>query len=857
MDDRHKKKTHCIAAWVLRLFYSKEKCETFLGDLEESFLILLSEKGFFRARLWYFAQLLKIMTGIFYNKLYWSFPMFKNYLKIALRNMKKNKGYSFINITGFALGLACFMSLMIYVQYEYSFDKFHKNSDEIHRIILEDKRQEVPAHYTSIPFPVGPAMVAEFPEIVSSTRLRGFDAVVKYNESIYNETGFLAVDPEFFKIFSFKFLSGSPDNALSEPNLIVISEKAAVKYFEDQDPIGKILTINKDMNFTVSGVVDLPFNTDFRADFFVTFHASQLFERSLDRMETNWSLLEYDTYLLLQERSSPSILEEKISTFLKEKSNREVYLELQKLNKVHLYNPDGSAGLIKNLYVFSLIAVFILVIACINFMNLSTARYEERSREVGLRKTVGAKRSQLIFQFFTESILLTFLSFVISVVLLNIALPYIRNFSGKYMFLDLSNIKFIGAFLFVVFFTGILAGSYPAVYLSSFEPVKAFKRFSGSGSSSFIRKFLVIFQYFLCIVLIVFSICVYSQMSFIQNKNVGFDKDNLVYVRLPGDSKNRHEALKKEFVKNLDVINAVASIFIPSEFDGGWAGFPDWEGNENEEKVYFSFLLADRDLIPTLNIEMKQGRNFSEEFSRDKYKYILNETAVKQMGLESPVGKIFNLWGRRGEIVGVVKDFHYRDFRNEVGPLVISPSNFRFGYRYIILRLKPGNTSRVIRQLRSIWININPGYVFDYRFFDEYYEIMYTDDQRFKKIIFYFALLSILISSLGLFGLTSFMVEKRRKEIGIRKALGASVSGVTFLLTSGFIKLVSIACLFALPVGYYFIIKWLQNFAYRFEPGWVVFLSAGLAALLVALLTVSFQTIRAALSNPVDSLRYE
>lgn len=786
--------------------------------------------------------------------------MLKNHLKIIFRNIMRHKGYSAINISGLAVGMACAILILLWVQHELSYDRFHENAKQVYRVNIESHHHDGVYLHPWTPFPLAETLKDQYPEIVASTRLNWDHFNVKYHDKSFHEYEFLFVDPDFFEIFSFPLIHpGNPSLLLSDPNTIVITDAMAKKYFGEQtNPVGKVLSLDNKVDFIVSGIVHIPDNTDFKADFYLSFKAYELFDVSLADLESNWKGKSYHAYILLGKDNSSLGLEKKISGFL-EKYNpeRKELLTLQELSQVHLYNPDGTGNGIRYVYVFSIIAIFILLIACVNFMNLATARSEKRAKEVGLRKTLGAKRPQLVKQFLTESVLLSLFSFVISLTIVEAFLPLFNTLSGKQLTLDFSNLNILLGLIGVALLTGILSGSYPALFLSSFIPVKVLKgTFFSLAKGSRLRNSLVIFQFTLSITLIICTAIVYSQLKYIQNKDVGLDKENLVYILMEGESKYRYKTVKKELLKHPGIRSVSACHILPSEIYV-WAGYLDWEGRLPDQKVYFAYSFVDFDYIPTFKMEIKAGRNFSREFTTDKDNFILNEEAVRQMNLESPIGKQLTLRGHKGSIIGVVKDFNFQHLGNKIAPLVLSSADWGEKKRYLAMRISPGNPSRMIDHLRKVWNRVNPGFAFDYHFFDETYDRLYRNETRLGKILFYFSFLAIFISCLGLFGLASFLAERRTKEIGIRKTLGASIPGITVMLSKKFTGLVLLSNVMGWPIAYYIMKNWLEQFAYRTAIGIEIFIWGGITALSIAWLTISYQSIKAALANPIDALRYE
>jgi predicted permease len=772
----------------------------------------------------------------------------------------RHKGYSAINISGLAVGMACAILILLWVQHELSYDRFHENAKQVYRVNLKEHRHDGVYHHPWTPFPLAETLKDQYPEIVASTRLNWDHFNVKYQDKSFHEYEFLFVDPDFFEIFSFPLIHpGNPSSLLSDPNSIVITGAMAKKYFGVQtNPVGKVLSLDNKVDFKVSGIVHIPDNTDFKADFYLSFKAYELFNVSLADLESNWKGKSYHAYILLDKNSSSLRLEKKISGFLKKYNpERKELLTLQELSQVHLYNPDGTGNGIRYVYVFSIIAIFILLIACVNFMNLATARSEKRAKEVGLRKTLGAKRPQLVKQFLTESVLLSLFSFVISLTIVEAFLPLFNTLSGKQLALDFSNLNILLGLTGVALLTGILSGSYPALFLSSFTPVKVLKgTFFSLAKGSRLRNSLVIFQFTLSIALIICTAIVYSQLKYIQNKDVGLDKKNLLYILMEGESKYRYKTVKKELLKHPGIRSVSACHILPSEIYV-WAGYLDWEGRLPDQKVYFAYSFVDFDYIPTFKMEIKAGRNFSLEFPTDKDNFILNEEAVRQMNLESPIGKQFTLRRHKGTIIGVVKDFNFQHLGNKIAPLVLSSADWGEKKRYLVMRISPGNPTRMLGHLRQVWNRVNPGFAFDYHFFDETYDRLYRNEKRLGKILFYFAFLAIFISCLGLFGLASFLAERRTREIGIRKTLGASVPGITVMLSKKFTGLVVLSNVIGWPIAYYIMKNWLGHFAYRTAIGIEIFIIGGITALSIAWLTISYQSIKAALANPIDALRYE
>jgi putative ABC transport system permease protein len=782
--------------------------------------------------------------------------MFKNYLKIALRNIKRQKGYSFINMAGLAIGMACCILLFLWVQDELSFDRFHENADEIYRVISEIHTVDKITHNARTPNPLGPAVKEKYPEIINFIRYQGFAGwLVQAGDKSFINDNLGTADPSFFEMFTFPFLNGDPKTALNERYSIVITENMAKKYFGNEDPMEKIIRIGED--FKVTGVIkNIPENSHLHFDCIIP----------IINMETHWETdlkdwqdIRFYTYIQLHKKSSPEDVSEKISGIIKEylpKSPTMVYL--QPLTDVHLRSDfeedldNYNQGSIAYVFIFSITALGILLIACINFMNLSTARSANRAKEVGMRKVAGAQRMDIIKQFFGESILLAFIALIFALLLVELLLPLLNDLSGKHLALDFSgNIQLFLGLIAIALLTGLFSGSYPSLFLSSFQPVNIMKKdFSSKASSGSLRKVLVLFQFTLTIILLIGTTLIYSQLNYIRHRDLGFDKDHVLeFWTAHAD----YEALKNELRKNPNILN-VTNSETPGREPWGATGL-DWDGKIAGEEVRFYPTMADYDYLETLNLEMVEGRYFSKEFPTDVTQaVIVNEAAVKAMGMESPVGKRLRFREWEATIIGVIKDFHQTSLHNPIEPLV-----FQYSYDFptVLAKISSKNVPETLVFLEKTWKKFVKNYPFTYEFLDEKIDNFYKTERMIGKVFQYFTSVAVLIACLGLFGLASFMAEQRTKEIGIRKVLGASVSGITFLLSKEFTKWVLVANAIAWPVAYYAMNRWLQGFAYRINIGIWSFVLSAVIAFLVALLTVSYQAIKAAIANPVESLRYE
>ena len=779
--------------------------------------------------------------------------MLKNYLKVALRNIIKHKGYSFINIAGLTIGMTCCILILLWVQQEISFNRFHKNADNIYRIYADFHYDQGIFPFSNIPQPVGPELQKTVPEINNAIRILDGASTVKYGTDVFYEKEILYVDPSFFEIFTFPFVQGETQRSFSESHSILLTESTVKKYFGDNNPRGEVLTIDQKHQLKVTGVVkDAPDNSSIRFDFLIPYSHLD----SIGYNTNNWDAWNCQTYVLLNRNVPAQQTEQKISEYPKTfYSEEEAYFRLQSLKHIQLYTLDGKLGTIKYVYILSVIALFILVIACINFMNLATARSTKRAQEVGMRKVVGARRTQIIRQFYGESLIMTSIAFGFAFVLAETLLPFFNRVSGKNLNLDFSShfalyLVIIG----IALLTGIISGSYPAIYLSSFLPTKVLKAsFRSSSGSSIFRKILVVFQFSLSIILIICTVIVYSQLKYIQNRDLGFNRENLIYIGMDDERIARNfDAIKNEMLQNPSIMNVTRTFQVPSY--NKFSSDANWEGKDSSQSILFNVSVVDPDYLDTMKLELVEGRKFSWDMSTDTSNYIINEEAVKQMGIDSPVGKWMDSWGK-GEIIGVVKNYHYMPLTFEIQPLILNynPSLFR----YTMIRINGMDIPHAIGYLEKLWDKFASEYPFEYHFLNEDYGLIYQNETRMGEIFRYFSLLAIFISCLGLFGLSSFMAEQRTKEIGIRKVLGATVSGIAVLLSREFTKWVLAANVIAWPLAYFAMFKWLNGFAYRVDISVFTFILAGTLALLIALLTVGYQALRAAVANPVDSLRYE
>jgi putative ABC transport system permease protein len=776
-----------------------------------------------------------------------------SHLKIALRKMRKQKAYSLINTVGLALGMTCSFLIFFWLHDELGYNRFHEKAD---RVFMVNKKYQIgneTEYNSSTPFPLAQSMRENFAEVIDATRFQRIRALVSFEDKVFYERRICAADPSFFRVFTFPPIKGDPAEALAEQSSIVLTESIAAKYFGTDEPVGKTLTLDHDKSFIVKGVIrDIPPNSDLRFDLFIA--AQGMINQEL--LE-NWSDHYAMTFVLLQEGSVPAEVEKKLSGLIQDRLPEEkISLALQPLGDIHLYSEDGSDVGMRFVRIFSVIAVFILVIACINYINLSTARSEKRAKEVGMRKVVGARRIQIAWQFFVESVLFTLIALGVALFLIQILEGVFRDLTGKTLVLTDFEPGFIVGLLLIAGFTGLASGVYPALVLSSFKPVQALRDgpYSLRRKAS-LRKTLVVIQVSLSVMLLIGTAVIEKQLRYIRSRDLGFDKDNLLFMRMAGNLQENYEAFRHELLQNPDVAAVARTFQLPGEMSAIVRGIR-WEGMEAGESAAFGYIPVDYDTLDLLNMKVVQGRKFSRDFPADESNFMLNERAVELMGLKDPIGKPFSLHGDlTGTIIGVVKDFHSLPLNYGIEPVVLLVNSEL--YSMLLVKIRPGDPKNAISGIEATWKKFAPGFPFEYHFLDERFELYYGPEILAGKLFRYFGLIAVFISCLGLLGLSAFMAEQKTKEIGIRKTLGASVPRVVLLLTKQFLMWVLLANIIAWPVAYVAMRNWLDNYPFRTSLGLHLFLLSGAAALVITLLTVSFQAVRAARANPVDSLRYE
>ena len=790
--------------------------------------------------------------------------MIRNYFKTAWRNFIRNKVFSLINILGLALGIACSLLIYLWVQDERDMDTFNTNKNiyTVYERVFSGGKVE--AGYYS-PGLLATELKRVMPEVKYAAAFWPMEPSLFTTETKRQKMTGAYAGSDFFNIFSYKILQGKAETALSNPESMAISRKMATNFFGSPEAaIGKSIQFNRSKSFIVSAVFEnVPANSSSKFDYLINWKYLMDTATWLNQ----WIYGDPKTFIVLQRNASPENFEPKIKNFItpylsgKEGEGFHLELGLQRFDRMYLYSnfsngkPDG--GRIEYVNLFSVIAIFILLIACINFMNLTTAHSIKRGKEVGIRKTVGALRTRLIVQFIGEAVLLTFFSFTIALFLVEAVLPFFNVLTGKQIILPVASFYFWLSAVGMLFVTGFVAGSYPALYLSSLNPVRVLKgSLKFSPGALLFRKGLVVVQFVLSIILIAGTIVVARQVNYIQTKNIGFDKENLIYIPLEGDLLPDYNAFKQQLSQATAINGVTRATNLLTQTDSQVHDL-DWAGKDPNNKIMAKFITVGYDFFKTIGLTFLQGRDFSSLHPDDTTGYIINESAVKMTGYKNPVDQPLTFFGHKGKIIGVVKDFNFKSLHDPIEPLIFQ---FREGVDWpgsVIIRTKPGKTKQAIAIIEELHKKFNPLYPFTYQFSDDEYRQLYNNEQTASKLSDSFSFLAIFISCLGLLGLTMFTTEQRRKEIGVRKVIGATVSDIVIMLSNDLIRLIMLAAVIATPIAWFAMNNWLQNFAYRITVSWWLFLVAGVIALLIALLTISYQAIKAALANPVKSLRTE
>ena len=866
------------AVRFLRWFCAPDLVETIEGDLHEEFLHRAKRMGVQKARRRYWREVFGFMKLKYMKKqpllstARWSTSLFNpdmivNYFKIAFRSIWHNKAVSAINMLGLMLGLTSSLLIFLWISDEVSMDRYHTNGPQIYRLmwrqITEGKRMAM----GSTPGPTADEFKKKFPEIVHTSvfTARSKAMTLKVGEKVSKETGDWA-GADWFKMFDVRMLAGSPETALNDPNSISISRKLADTFFGGvQNAVGKSIRIDNKEEFQVTSVFEnqAP-NTSQKYDFLLPW-ASFLHQNPWAKEWGNpspWTLVQLraDSDVAAFETKIKHTLRSYLGINAKNAAQFDVELFLQPYEDIYLHsetdNGEISGGRIDYIHLFGIVGVVVLLIACINFMNLSTAQAAKRAREVGVRKVVGASRSRLTIQFIGEALLLTFAAALGALGLVILLLPAFNQLTGKAIVLHMADWNFAVAMLVIVAVTGILAGSYPALYLSSLRPISVLKgTLKSNRSTTVFREGLVVIQFTISMVLMIGTFVVYRQMNFIHEKNLGFDRENLIYVPMEGALLERYGVLKQELLHMPGVHGVSRMDYQPSSIGSGTTQV-DWTGKDPSANIQFAQVSVGYDMDSVLKMKLKEGRYFSPALASDSSGYVINEEAARRIGYKDPVGQPLSLWGKPGKILGVMKDFHFQSLREPVRPLIMWFGE-KNSYGNLLVRTQPGQTRHALASLETICKKLDPSFVFTYSFADQEYEKMYKNEQVIGTLGNYFAFLSIFIACLGLFGLASFMAQQRTKEIGIRKVLGATVLGIVELLSHDFLRLILIAILIACPTAWWAMDKWLSGFTYREELSWWTFPATAGLVIGIALVTISYQSVRVALLDPVKTLKSE
>ena len=788
--------------------------------------------------------------------------MIKNYLKIAWRNLLRHKAYSAINLLGLAIGMVSSILIMLWVQNELSYDRFHKNADQVYRIIADASGFKAAVNPAGMP--VG--LKAQMPVIKNYVRFsHPSTTLFEVGARKFEEKRVFYADPSFFDIFSFPLVKGDRSTALKNIDGILITRDMAKKYFGDADPIGKVMRKDNGGNVVVTGVLaNIPANSHIQFDFIMPM--ASLAKDNDDLKNNVWGNFNFYSFLQLDKsfKATPASIaafeQQMDNIYKKNQPGLKIEFHLQPLTSIHL-QPGLQVDLpghgnVQYVNIFFIVAILILVVACINFMNLATARSARRAKEIGLRKVSGAIRGQLIFQFLAESVLISFLALAIAIGLVYLFLPAFNNLADKDLAIDITNWKLLLTLLSIALATGLISGSYPALFLSGFNPVKVLKgNMKAMGGNLLFRNTLVVTQFIVSILLLIGTVTIYNQLNFIRDRNPGFSKDNLLYMPMTGDMYGKQQALKAELKQNTLTSNFTVISELPINIMAGTLSVM-WEGKDPKSQIVIPSLDVEENYLRAFQMKLLTGRSFQPGFISDSSNYVINETMMKVMGLTAAnaVGRSLTFGNKKGSVIGVVKDFNFKPIQQSIEPLVLRLNKYGGN---VIVRTSPGNTEATIKALGKISQELNPNYPFKYDFLDQDIASLYKGERQMSSIFNLFAGLAIFISCLGLYGLSAFMAEQRTKEIGVRKVLGASLFNIVYLLSTGFTRLILIAIAIAIPLSWYAVNKWLQGYAYHINVGWIVFLVSSLSALAISWLTVSYESVKVGIVNPIKSLRAE
>ena len=865
-----KNKSFRLGVWLLGRLVSQRKNYGLFGDIAEIYNIQVSKKGRFKADMWFWFQVFKTIPAFLKNSLYWHGAMFHNYFKIAIRNFKRQKAYSLINVVGLAVGMACCICILVYIHHELSYDRFNAGADNIYRLVMNGDTSGEAFDVALSSGPIGPALVENFEEVEKAVRFQHRNRTpINFHGRQFFEDGIFYADETVFDVFTFPLLKGNPATALKNPFSAVISQETAGRYFGSQNPIGKVLRFNRREEYTITGVMkDIPENSHFVFDFLLSFKTLSTISQ---KQTESWTQFTKYTYLKLKDGTDPKEIAEKIPPinsahmgFDTKDIGWNLIFNLQPLTSIHLHS--NLQGEIKGnsdiayVYIFASIAFLILILACINFMNLATARSVNRAKEVGLRKVLGAVKTKLIKQFLGESLIYSFLSLFFAVILTGLALSLLGSLAGRHLEIRLTEIAWlVPAFIGIALFVGLAAGVYPAFVLAGFQPERVIKgSFESARRGKHLRNVLVAGQLFISTFHLIGTGIIFEQITFLKEKKLGFDKEHVIVLQFMDASLAPSiPAIKQELKSLAGVSNITASSHIP-----GWGGLAAYhlpEGFSLEETQTMRIIRVDHDFLDTMGIELTAGRNFSPRFPSDSRESVLiNQAAASKFGWTDPLGKkIQEIYGNKQTktVIGVVKDFHMSSLHEAIEPMYIN-SSFP-GINTVLVRINPGNVAERLDAIRSAWAKTVPSAPFDYFFLDESFDNQYRVEERLSRLFSYFSLLAIFIACLGLFGMACYSAQKRTKEIGIRKVLGASTSSIVRLFSQELIWIFFFANFISWPVVYLAARKWLQNFAYRTNIEIKVFFLSAALTLVLILGTVSYQALKAALADPADTLRYE
>lgn len=790
--------------------------------------------------------------------------MIKNYFRLAIRNISRNKGFTIINVSGLATGLAAALLILLWIQEEFSYEKFNLNAEHIYRVEEDQFYSGERYHVTVTPHPSGPVWKERIPEIVDQTRINRFPRLLfRLDDKVFFESAVISADSGLFQIFTLPLLLGDPSTVLESPHSIVLSEKLAKKYFGDSNPLGQSLTIENKYNFMVSGVMkDLPRNSMFTFEAVLPYS----FLEEIGMMNNSWGTNSIQTFVQLERGSDIDAVNTKLTDVVLEylPQTTTKYL-LFPLLDIHLHAQFGfeqNNGPVVAIIIFTTIAVFLILIASINFINLSTARASTRAKEVGIRKVAGADRKSMIVRFMSESLLLVFFASILALLLVGLSLGLFNSISGKsFVISDLFQLKFILSFVSAVLLTGIFAGIYPALYLSSFKPVAVLKGegVQGRGSGR-LRQILVVIQFTLSILITVTTVFLYIQLKFLQRKNLGFDKENLICIQMAENMKDRYYLLKNELLQHTLIGGVTASTRNPVMI-GSNSGGASWDGKDPEKRVLIGTNGIDYDYLETMRMELVSGRSFSRDFQGDLARdttgnFLVNEEVARIMDVGDPVGKNFRFMGISGTIVGVLKNFHFKGADEPIEPIAFALTGTSF-LNAILIKLTPGKTDESLKIIENTWSKLIPEYPLDYSFVEQDYENLFRQEIRLTRLLGSFTVLTLIIACLGLYGLSSYSAERRTNEVGIRKVMGAETASIVFTMTKEFLSLVAIAIILSFPAGYFLVKKLLDQFAFRIDLNPAVFMLIALGSLAVALFTVSFHAYKASGVNPAEALKAE